>query len=286
MKTRKPTSRGWVTWAALAAMMLLATAAWAVAVRPTAAQGPTPVGAAAAPLPTADGQVPEIPSKSLLEIIKAGGILMIPIFFCSVLTLVIVFERTIALRRGRVIPGPFVKRFLPHLREGKLDRQKALALCEESHSPVSEVFAGAVRKWGRPAVEVEQGILDAGERAVNGLRRYVRVFNGVSTITPLLGLQGTVFGMIHAFNSIAASDAMGRPERLAGGISEALITTAAGLTVAIPSLACYLFFTSRVDQLVIEIDAHAQEIVHLISAEAIEENGSPTRSSRSRKEAA
>jgi biopolymer transport protein ExbB len=216
----------------------------------------------------ADAPITSIPSKNLLEIIKAGGILMIPIFFCSVLTLVFVLERGMALRRSRVIPGPFVKRFLHQLSEGNLDREEALELCRDNKSPIAEVFAGAVRKWGRPAVEVEQAYLDNGERAANGLRRYVRMFNGVSTISPLLGLLGTVFGMINAFNDIAGSDAMGRPELLAAGISEALITTAAGLVVAIPALAFYLFFTARVDQLVMAIDAYGEEIVNHISAEA------------------
>src|SRR6185369_11112791 len=126
-------------------------------------------------------------------------------------------------------------------------------------------------------VEVEQAILDEGERAAVALRKNVRLFNAVATITPLLGLLGTVFGMIRAFNDIAGSQAMGRPELLAAGISEALITTAAGLTVAIPALSLYLFFVSRVDQLIIEIDALGQEIVRLVSAEGLEDMPTPRR---------
>jgi biopolymer transport protein ExbB len=226
-----------------------------------------------------------IPQQNLMEIIKAGGILMIPIIFCSFLTLVFVFERAVALRWGRVIPRPFVKRFLHQLSEGQLDKEKALQLCEENGSPVAQVFAAAVKKWGRPAVEVEQAVLDAGERASNGLRKYVRIFNAVSTISPLLGLLGTVFGMIRAFNDISGSNAMGKPEQLARGISEALITTAAGLLIAIPALVCYLYFLSRVDQLIIELDALGQEVVSAISAEALQTTAKPARS-RSREPAA
>jgi biopolymer transport protein ExbB len=211
-----------------------------------------------------------IPTKDMLSIVKDGGPLMIPIGLCSLILVAFVFERTISLRRGRVIPRPFVKRFLKQLREGELDRQKALALCQDSRSPVAEVFAGAVRKWGRPAVEVEQAIIDSGERVTNGLRRYLRVINGVATVTPLLGLLGTVVGMIRAFNNIATADALGRPELLAKGISEALLTTAAGLTVAIPALIFYLFFVSRVDRLIIDIDAMGQEVVNAISAEQLQ----------------
>jgi biopolymer transport protein ExbB len=246
--------------------------------------GETPTAAAPGPV-TPVSTTDLIPQRNLFQIMKAGGILMVPILFCSFITLVFVFERAIALRRGRVIPRPFVKRFLHQLSEGQLDREKALTLCEENGSPVAQVFAAAVRKWGRPAVEVEQAVLDAGERASNGLRKYVRVFNAVSTISPLLGLLGTVFGMIKAFNDISTSGAMGRPELLSRGISEALITTAGGLSVAIPALVCYLYFLSRVDQLIIELDALGQDVVAAISAEAHQAAAKPSRV-RSREPAA
>ena len=223
-----------------------------------------------------------IPTKDMWSIVKEGGPLMIPIGLCSFILLAFVFERAVSLRRGRVIPRPFVKRFLKQLREGELDRQRALALCQDSRSPVAEVFAGAVRKWGRPAVEVEQAIIDSGERVTNGLRRYLRVINGVATVTPLLGLLGTVVGMIRAFNNIATADALGRPELLAKGISEALLTTAAGLTVAIPALIFYLFFVSRVDRLIIDIDAMGQEVVNAISAEQLQDK--PQRTPKPRRD--
>ena len=126
----------------------------------------------------------------LLGVIQSGGYLMIPIGICSLILVAFVLERAISLRRGRVIPRPFVRRFIKQLREGELDREKALDLCEANGSPVAKVFAGAARKWGRPAVEVEQAIIDTGERVTNGLRRYLRVINGVATVTPLLGLLG------------------------------------------------------------------------------------------------
>src|SRR5215469_4550360 len=218
-----------------------------------------------------------IPQRNLFQIIRAGGLMMVPLLVCSFLTLMFAFERAIALRRGRVIPRPFVKRFLHQLSEGQLDREKSLELCEENGSPVAQVFAAAVRKWGRPTVEVEQAVLDAGERAANGLRKYVRTFNGVFTLSPLLGLPGTVIGIIKAFNDISTSDAMGRPELLSRGISEALITTAGGLAVAIPALVCYLFFLSRVDQLIIELDALGQQVVGAVSAEAQQASAKPSR---------
>ncbi len=214
---------------------------------------------------------PVIPTRSMFDMLLAGGPLMIPIVLASFVMLLIVFERLICLRRRRVVPRLFVERLLLQLREGALDRNDALERCEEDSSYVARVFAAAVRKWGKPAVDVEQAVLDEGERIANVLRRYLRVLNGVSTVSPLLGLLGTVWGMIQAFNVIAVSPAMGRAEMLAGGISVALITTAAGLLVAIPALIFYLYFVGRVDSLVMEIDSHGQDLVNLISFEALEE---------------
>lgn len=253
--------------------LILAVTLLLVAFSASSSPAEPPVENAAAPtLPdtSGGGQVKAIAERNLFSIIQQGGPLMVPISICSVILFLFVFERFISLRRGRVIPKPFVKRFLHELREQVLDQDDALEMCERSESPVSQVFAGAVQKWGRPAVEVEQGIIDAGERATNVLRRYLRLINGIATVTPLLGLLGTVVGMIQAFNDIATADAMGKPELLAAGIGQALITTASGLTVAIPALIFYMYFLSRVDRLVMDIDALAQSVVGEISAEALE----------------
>jgi len=215
-----------------------------------------------------------IPTHNLRRIMSDGGPLMYAIALCSFLVVTFMLERSVNLRRSRVIPKPFVTRFMQQLSEAKLDRQQALDLCEENGSPVAQVFAGAVRKWGRPGVEVEQGVIDSGERVTNGLRRYLRVFYGVATVGPLLGLMGTVLGMIQTFNVIAAADAQGRPELLAGGIAKALLNTAGGLSVAIPASILYVFFVSRVDRLVIEIDRLAQDVANSISAEELNERKS------------
>jgi biopolymer transport protein ExbB len=233
----------------------------------------------------ADAPPAPIPTRSLFEMLIAGGPLMIPILLASFAMLLIVFERAISLRRRRVVPGLFIERFLLQIREGALDRSEALERCENDSSHVARVFAAAIRKWGKSAVEVEQAVLDEGERIANVLRRYLRVLNGVSTVSPLLGLLGTVWGMIQSFNVIATSPAMGRAEMLAGGISVALITTAAGLLVAIPAMTFYLYFVGRVDSLVMQIDHHGQELVNLISLEALEERKS-SRLSIARRKAA
>lgn len=237
---------------------------------PLAPGGGPPADAATAP---AEAKPAEglIPTNDLVMIIHDAGPLMVAILFCSFLLVTFILERFISLRRGRVIPRPFVKRFLQQLKDGELDREMALALCNENGSPVAMVFAGAIRKWGRPSVEVEQAIIDHGERIMNRLRRYLRVFYGIATVGPLLGLMGTVLGMIRTFNVIAKVDALGRAELLAGGIAQALLNTAGGLAVAIPASIFYVFFVSRVDKLVIDIDSLAQEVVHVISAEELQD---------------
>lgn len=180
-------------------------------------------------------------------------------------------ERLVVLRRARVIPKPFVERFLHHLREGTIEPVEANQLCEENGSPVARIFAHGVRKWGKPSVEVEQAIIDGGERQVSEMRKHLRVLNGVATVSPLIGLLGTVWGMIEAFNGIASSSAMGSPEKLAAGIALALLTTATGLLIAIPSLIIYMYLSGRVDRLVMDMDRLAQEVVYSISAEALHE---------------
>ena len=228
-----------------------------------------------------------VASKRLLEIIRDGGPLMIPIGLCSFILLVFVFERAISLRRARVIPKPFTSRFLEQLQAGELDREKAIRLCDDNGSPVADIFRAASQKWGRPAVEIEQAIIDAGERVSNGLRRYLRLVNGVATVCPLLGLLGTVLGMIHAFDAIASVDpAIADPKvMIATGISQALLTTAAGMSVAIPALIAYLFFVGRVDRRIIELDAMGQRVVQLICADTGTRTVSKSRSGKSKKAA-
>ena len=216
----------------------------------------------------------------LLHVAREGGVLLMPLIACSFLLFVFVFERAFSLRRGRVIPKPFIRRFVQQLEEGQLDQAEAMQRCRENNSPMAQLCAAAVMKWGRPSVEVEQAVIDAGERVSSQLRRYLRLFSGISTISPLLGLLGTVVGMIRAFNTIASDDAMGRPDLLASGISQALLTTAAGLLIAIPAIIVHLYFSSRVDRLVMDMDSWGQQVVNTIASDGWRENSTTKRKSK------
>ena len=226
-----------------------------------------------------------IPIRNLLQIFYDGGLLMYPIAFCSFISMVFFFERLIFLRQGRVIPRPFVKRLIEQLEQQQIDRDEAIDLCTKNPSPIAQIFSAALKRYGRPAIEVEQVVLDAGERVTNQLRKYMRLFSAISNVSPLLGLLGTVLGMIEAFNSIAGSNAIGRPEVLAGGISQALLTTAAGLLVAIPAYLAYMYFLGRTDRLVIEMDSYAQQVIDAISSEGLQENDTSRSRSRSKRAA-
>jgi biopolymer transport protein ExbB len=223
---------------------------------------------------------------NIIEIFLSLNYWILPFGIATLIAIWFTTERVVVLRRGRVIPKPFVQRFLKLLEEGELDKDEALQICEENGSPVAMVFAHGVRKWGKPSVEVEQAIIDGGERQVSSLRRHLRVINGVATVTPLIGLLGTVWGMLESFNQISIAGAMGNTEQLASGIALALVTTAAGLIVAIPSLIIYMYLSGRVDDLVMKMDDLAQRVVINISAEGLAEQQSRPRKTATAKKAA
>jgi biopolymer transport protein ExbB len=213
-------------------------------------------------------QMPAVVSK-----VAEGGWLMIPLAICSLIVLTLSLERMVALRRGRVIPRPFVRRFTECVEDGQLSHEEATEICEDFDCPVSEVFRAALRRWGRPMFEIEQAVMDAGDRVSDGLRRYLRVFHAISNVAPLMGLLGTVIGMIEAFEVISSQESLGRPEMLASGISKALMTTAAGLCVAIPAYLAYMYFSGKSDRYMNEIDRLCQRVVDCISAEGLEDAG-------------
>ena len=279
VKPRAADARRWlaralVLWAATRPAIATAQNPRAWAGAESAAREPLRVAATPpAADPPADAEREGlIPTGNLLATIRDGGILMIPLLGCSFALAVFGIERLVSLRTSRVVPKPFVNRFLEQIQAGQLARGAALDACEENGSPAARVFAAAVRRWGKPAVEIEQAAIDACERELNHLRRYRRIFNGVATIGPLLGLLGTVFGLIRSFNDVAGAGAMGRPDLLARGFGEALITTAMGLLVAIPAMVLHWFFTSRVDRLAMRLDETCQQVIDEISQEALGES--------------
>ncbi len=193
--------------------------------------------------------------STLWELALKGGPMMIPIALCSLVALAVVMERLLTLRTRSVIPPSFMPGLMKILRAHPGDRERALAYCAKSRSPIARICAAAIERPGRTLETIEKRITEAGEHEILRLRKYLRSLSVIASVSPLLGLTGTIFGMIRAFQTVAFNaDAMGKTEQLATGIYEAMVTTAAGLLVAIPALIFYNLIASRIDRLVAQMD--------------------------------
>ncbi len=200
----------------------------------------------------------------MFELIKAGGWLMLPIIACSVVALAIIGERLWMLRLRRVLPNRLVAEVWGWVRNNELDAGKIQAL--RAGSPLGRILAAGLINLRHDREIMKEAIEDTGRHVVLELERYLNTLGTIAAITPLLGLLGTVIGMIKVFAAIT-TEGVGNPGVLAGGISEALITTAAGLSVAIPSLMFYRYFRGRVDMLVVRMEEEAMKMVEVMQGE-------------------
>jgi len=194
----------------------------------------------------------------MLEIVKAGGWLMAPIILCAVLALGIILERFWTLQQNKVIPDDLTARVWGWVKNGQLDHEKIQSL--HQGSPLGQILAVGLLNRDRDRVVMKESIEDTGRHVVHELERYLDTLGTVAAISPLLGLLGTVIGMVKVFTAIT-THGVGNPAVLAGGIAEALITTAAGLTVAIPALIGYRYFRNHVDALVVGMEKEAIKLV-------------------------
>ena len=197
----------------------------------------------------------------MLEIVQAGGWLMLPIVASSVIAVAIVLERLWTLQTKRVIPSTLTNQVWDWVQKNELDAQRIQAV--HSSSPLGQVLATGLAYRHASRDVLKEAIEDAGRHVVHDLERYLNPLGTIAAVSPLLGLLGTVSGMIRAFTAIT-TQGVGNPAVLAGGISEALITTAAGLAVAIPSLIAYRFLRGRVDGLVIQIEKEAIRFIEAL----------------------
>jgi len=201
----------------------------------------------------------------VLDLIKAGGWLMIPILACSFAATVIIFERLLALRRARVLPMPLLATLERWLQYGAVDPQEAAAL--SSQSPLGRIIAAGLAVRGRGRDILRERVEDSGRHVVHELERFLNLLGTIAAISPLLGLLGTVAGMIKIFQVVSVQG-NSNFSLLSVGIAEALVTTAAGLTVAIPSLLFYRYFQRRVDELVVGMEQQTLRLIDLLDAES------------------
>jgi biopolymer transport protein ExbB len=197
----------------------------------------------------------------MLEFVIKGGPVMAPLLLCSVISLSIVVERGLSLRRNRILKYDVLQRIEELLRDRKIP--EASTLCKRFPSSMTRILLAAILNQDKSRQEIKEIIEDAGRHEVPVLERYLTILGTIASISVLLGLLGTVTGMIRTFNSIAALG-YGHPEALASGISEALVATATGLAIAIPTLVLYNFFTSKVDSLVIEMEKNSLRMLSIL----------------------
>ncbi len=197
----------------------------------------------------------------MLALLMAGGWLMVPLLICSILAMAIIVERFLVLRREQVLPTPLVKALRQVAQGGHLsDLDLSPAI---RRSPLGRVVVAGLSQRDQGRAIIRETIEEAGRRVAHDLERFLNALGTIAAISPLLGLLGTVIGMIETFNVISVHGA-GNADLLAGGIGVALITTAAGLTVAIPSLLFYRLFSGRVDGYVLDLEREAALLVEII----------------------
>jgi biopolymer transport protein ExbB len=197
----------------------------------------------------------------MVDIVKAGGWLMAPIILCAIIAMGIILERYWSLKQERVIPKDLTSKVWSWVKKDALDLRQIQVLHQSS--PLGQILAAGLINRDRERVVMKDNVEDTGRHVVHELERYLDTLGTIAAITPLLGLLGTVIGMVKVFTAIT-THGVGNPTVLAGGIAEALITTAAGLTVAIPALIGYRYFRSRVDTLVVDMEKEAIKLVEAL----------------------
>ncbi|MEO8223246.1 MAG: MotA/TolQ/ExbB proton channel family protein [Gammaproteobacteria bacterium] len=213
----------------------------------------------------------------MLEIVIAGGWVMVPIILCSVVAAAIILERLWTLQPRRVVPRDLSRQVWEWVSSNQLNHQHVQQL--RSNSPLGQILAAGLANRQQDRATMKEVVEDTGRHVVHELERYLNTLGTIAAISPLLGLLGTVTGMIRTFSALTSGGA-GDPAALAGGISEALITTAAGLMVAIPALIGYRYLRGRVDALVVQMEKEAIGLVEALQRkqfiDTLGRSGGPT----------
>lgn len=202
----------------------------------------------------------------VLSLFQKGGWMMWPIVLCSILVVGIAIERAMSLRRKNIINPDFLRKVRTHW--NWKDIQLGLQLCKTYDNALSRILKAGLLRFGGKVDEIERAIEGAGQHEASLLTSNLRLLGAIANITPMLGLLGTVFGMIKAFNVISQSGT-GNPGLVASGISEALITTAFGMLVGIPALALYHYFRGRIDSFVFEMEEISVQLVEELNYEMV-----------------
>ena len=192
------------------------------------------------------------------ELFVQGGLMMYPLTLCSILTVAITLERAFSLRRHRIIRGEIVS-VIENI-SGPEDVGLAVSVCNQHEGPFAQVVRAGLNNRHLPPDEIRESIVDQGRQEMGRLQKGIVVLETVASVSPLLGLLGTVLGMIKVFREISEVG-IGQGNLLAGGIAEAILTTGAGLFIAIPSLVFFNYFSSKAESLVLEIEKYSNALL-------------------------
>lgn len=197
------------------------------------------------------------------ELVRSGGLVMFPLLACSILAVGIVVERFWALQTERIAPRGLLRQIRRWHERGQLDQQRVDSV--RNHSPLGRVLAAGLQSMRLERDLMREAIEDAGRHVILELERFLTTLGTIASISPLLGLLGTVIGMIKVF-AVITRQGVGDPTVLSSGIAEALMTTAAGLAIAIPAVIFHRHFRARVNELVLDMERQAIELVEMMHA--------------------
>jgi biopolymer transport protein ExbB len=203
-------------------------------------------------------------SMSFFEILTQGGVLMIPLFVLSVLAIYVIAERWRKLENSRMDIAAMLNNIESLLKSGS--QQRAIQYCEEFDKPLARILKSGIKRLGRPIRDIEEAIRNAGKKEIYHLEKRMNWLATIAGVAPLIGFTGTVTGMIRAFMDIQSLQGNVNPSVLAGGIWEALITTAAGLIVGIIAFGFYNFLLGKINRMIFELENASADFVDLLQA--------------------
>jgi biopolymer transport protein ExbB len=208
--------------------------------------------------------------SSAFELMSKGGVVMLPIFLCSVIALTVIFERLYYFHKTNETQENLFAPLKKLLMLGHLDQ--ALQLCKQSNGPIGRLLSTGITHKNMPKWKLEETLSVAGQEEINDMGKNIRTLEVIAAISPLMGLLGTVLGMVQAFNKVAEYKGQVDPSLLAGGIWEALLTTAAGLAVAIPAVVMLHYFDRRIEKKSFVLTKFSQLLVHSLNDSTVNKN--------------
>lgn len=200
----------------------------------------------------------------MFDIIVSGGPVMIPLLFCSVIAVAVGLERFWYLTRNRTNSEDLIEDIQLALGQGKI--LEAMQIAKKSKGPVASIFAGGIAFYDRGKDEIQKHMQEIGNQEIYKMERRMNILDVIISIAPMLGLLGTVTGIIKSFNVLGSLQGIGGPGALSAGIAEALITTAAGLMIAIPTMALYYYLSGIIDRNVADMSKRSKELVEILGS--------------------